>query len=200
MILAPITLLTSSIGSCVGLVNMVILGHIPLCVSRIGHAADINIRATAVHMLAQVIQNLGSLILIEVDDGATGSRFAFPIMIFVTNFLVFLTTLPVLISILRILMEFTPRSVNVDQLRQRIMEIREVDRIDDLHVWTLNQGRTFFSCQIILKSAHVQAPPSFSESEIIVSEDMEPERNRVKETFDRVMAIIKNYEIQHHTV
>jgi hypothetical protein len=55
MIEAPITIATASIGSVVGVLNMIILGHLPLCVTYGGKIVDINIRAIAVHMLGQVI-------------------------------------------------------------------------------------------------------------------------------------------------
>lgn len=177
---------------------MVILGHFPLCVSKNGPAPDINIRATAVHMLGQIIQNIGALALIEIDAEATTDRYLFPIMYFVTNILIFLTTLPLVLVIFDVLMETVPNSIDPTLLRKQIAEIKGVGMVNDLHVWRITEGRIYFSCHIYLKSAH--APPSENETEVLMEDGTETEKNRVKATYAKVLDILKNYEIMHHTV
>ena len=86
-------------------------------------------------------------------------------------------------------------AIDIVLLKQNILAINEVARMDDLHVWSLCQGQTFMSCQLYLTAAHAPPPASFHNSEIIVGEGMEPNKNRVKETYDKVMKILANYDI-----
>jgi len=59
-----------------------------------------------------------------------------------------------------VLLEATPRDVNVDTLREHILACGGVLDIHDLHVWTITSGVNVISAHVVMKRGPIQAPSS----------------------------------------
>jgi cobalt-zinc-cadmium efflux system protein len=51
---------------------------------------------------------------------------------------------------MNILMEGTPKEVDIKKLKAKLMNIKHVQDIKDLHTWTLAGGKNVMTCHIEL--------------------------------------------------
>lgn len=79
-----------------------------------------NIRATFIHVLGDIIQSIGVLIAAIIITIRKDWVIADPITTFVCSILVFLTTLPILKDVLTVLMEGRPHDCNIKKIRKHI--------------------------------------------------------------------------------
>ena len=69
--------------------------------------------------------------------------YADPICTYLFSIIVIFTTIPIIKNIIVVMMEGTPKAINVEQLREDIREVCGNDIVDvhDLHVWTISIGK-----------------------------------------------------------
>lgn len=137
----------------------------------------LNIRAAMLHVLSDLLGSVAALISgavvyfthwIEID----------PILSILIAVLIMFSSVQLLKESLAVLMEGTPRNLNIKQIKQSILAIQSVDSLHDFHVWTLSSG-------IIVLSAH------------IVIDKMDCWEHVLKET----NAMLRNtYHIKHVTL
>jgi Co/Zn/Cd efflux system component len=75
-------------------------------------------------------------------------KIADPITTFVFAILVGMTTIPIFIDSMRILMEFVPEDLDVQKLKEKISECAD---IVDLHCWMISDGKTCLTLTIKIK-------------------------------------------------
>ena len=96
---------------------------------------NLNIRAAMVHVIGDMFQSIGVIIAAIVIHFAPNAKIIDPICTFVFSFIVLLTTIPILIDCIKILMESTPQNVKVDKIQKALEEIEGVKEVHDLHIW-----------------------------------------------------------------
>ncbi|KAK6234929.1 hypothetical protein SCA6_010266 [Theobroma cacao] len=121
---------------------------------------NINLQGAYLHVMADLIQSVGVMIA-----GAVIWMKPHWLAVDLLCTLVFSTfaltaTLPMLRDIFGILMEKTPKEINIDTLESGIKGIKGVQNIHDLHVWAITVGKLVLSC-------HVVAEPGASSNEIL---------------------------------
>ncbi len=122
---------------------------------------DLNIRSAFLHELGDTLSTAaviaGGWVILK-----TGQSWVDPALSFGIGALVLWTSFGVIRDSLNILLEGTPRGMDVDRLAQRIMSIEGVIDVHDLHVWSLGSETHALSCHI--RIADLRA----SESEAIL--------------------------------
>ncbi|XP_007016292.2 PREDICTED: metal tolerance protein B isoform X3 [Theobroma cacao] len=121
---------------------------------------NINLQGAYLHVMADLIQSVGVMIA-----GAVIWMKPHWLAVDLLCTLVFSTfaltaTLPMLRDIFGILMEKTPKEIDIDTLESGIKGIKGVQNIHDLHVWAITVGKLVLSC-------HVVAEPGASSNEIL---------------------------------
>jgi len=121
-----------------------------------GHSHDhgeinINIRAAFVHVVGDMLQSIGVIIAaILITLYPDTMKIADPICTYLFSILVIMTTIPVSKDCIRILMESNPATIDSDGVRTKIMAIKEVHDMPDLHLWVLAGGKNIMTCHINL--------------------------------------------------
>ena len=88
---------------------------------------------------------------------------------------------PLFVESLNILMQFTPKKINVEDIQTDIENISEINNIHHVHIWQLNDKQINFECHVSLcKDLKI------SETEVILSKIEEVLKN--------------NYKIEHNTI
>ncbi|KAK8697808.1 hypothetical protein V6N13_113943 [Hibiscus sabdariffa] len=121
---------------------------------------NINLQGAYLHVMADLIQSIGVMIaaaiiwikpkwlIVDLLCTLIFSTFALSI------------TIPILRDIFGILMERTPRDINISMLESGIKGINGVQNIHDLHVWAITTGKLVLSC-------HVKVEPESSSNQIL---------------------------------
>mmetsp|Transcript_4511 Transcript_4511/g.11023 ORF Transcript_4511/g.11023 Transcript_4511/m.11023 type:complete len:267 (-) Transcript_4511:348-1148(-) len=99
--------------------------------------ASVNVRAAYIHVLGDVVQNVGVVIAaLLIWWHPTWSR-ADPIITLLFSAMVIMTTYGLLVDSLNVLMEGTPPGVELGEVARALEAVEGVDEVHDLHVWSL---------------------------------------------------------------
>lgn len=105
-----------------------------------------NIRAAIIHIIGDIIQSIGVVIAAIIIFVHPDWEIADPICTFLFTFLCFFTTVPIFRDCCAILMESTPKSIDVAECFNDLIQIGLVEEIHDFHVWSLSSGKNAMSC------------------------------------------------------
>lgn len=116
------------------------------------HHHDLNMHGVFLHVLGDLLASFGvissALVIIFVNGSWT--IYMDPVMsLFITAIIVF-ATIPLVQSACYILLQRTPSSVSVENLRQDILQIPGVLGVHELHVWQLSEAQTVASVHVVV--------------------------------------------------
>jgi cobalt-zinc-cadmium efflux system protein len=97
---------------------------------------DLNIKAAFLHVLTDALASFG-VIFAAIWIFFTGQTIIDPILSVVIAFFILSTAFTVIRDALNILLEFTPKNINIDNLIKTIEKIEGVGGIHDIHLWSL---------------------------------------------------------------
>jgi cobalt-zinc-cadmium efflux system protein len=109
---------------------------------------NLNVRAAYLHLLTDCMGSVGAVIA-----GAvlwwSGWRPIDPIVTLVSAVLMVISSWSLIQESVSVLMEGTPRNVDLDQVRQDLEALPGVKEVHDLHIWTVSSGKLALSVHII---------------------------------------------------
>ena len=111
------------------------------------------IRAAYIHILGDMIQSAGvllaALIIYFFQDSHPGVRIVDPICTFCFAIVVLCTTVPVSRDCFYVLLESTPRDLDIESLYNELSLIDGVISVHDIHLWNISIGRPSIALHII---------------------------------------------------
>mmetsp|Transcript_26515 Transcript_26515/g.103312 ORF Transcript_26515/g.103312 Transcript_26515/m.103312 type:complete len:369 (-) Transcript_26515:126-1232(-) len=118
--------------------------------------ANVNVRAAYVHVLGDLIQNVGVMIAATFIWINPSWKFMDPICTIQFVFLVIGTTMGVAKDSINVLMEGTPSGLDLGKIYDSLMKVEGVVGVADLHVWSLTLGQPAMSVHLntFLKDQH----------------------------------------------
>ncbi len=139
-------LVAGAIGLVVNIIGLILL--------RSGAQESLNVRGAYLEVLGDALGSvavIGSAIVIL----ATGWNIADPI----ASLLIAALVLPRAVSLLRdvgeVLLEASPRGVDMDQIRGHILAVPGVVDVHDLHVWTITSGMPIMTAHVVVDESVV---------------------------------------------
>jgi zinc transporter 2 len=112
------------------------------------HGENINLRAALIHIIGDIVQSIGVIIAAVIIYIKPTWNLADPLCTFLFSIIVIFTTIPIMKDCVRVLMEGTPASVDIEKLKTDLKSIKGVNRIHDLHVWSLSVGKLALSVHL----------------------------------------------------
>jgi cobalt-zinc-cadmium efflux system protein len=112
-------------------------------------SGDVNIRSVFLHMLGDTLSTaaviLGGLAIL-----LTHQYWIDPVLSLVISAMILWSSWSIIRETLHILLEGTPRSLNLNELRSAVSAIPDVLNVHDLHVWSLTSQSHALSCHVQL--------------------------------------------------
>jgi cobalt-zinc-cadmium efflux system protein len=139
----------------VGLIAVVINLVTALLVHR-GSQSDLNLRSAFVHLMGDVLSTVGAVIA-GVIIYFTGANWLDPLVSVLIGFLILYNAWGILHDAVDILLEATPRDVNIKNMVADIIQVEGVLGIHDVHVWSLTQSLRTMSAHILTDDVHISA-------------------------------------------
>lgn len=117
-----------------------------------GHSHDdLNVRSARIHMLGDAISAIG-VVIAGLIVAVGGSKIADPLVSFLIGGLILLSSWGVLRESVNVLLEGTPRGIDMAGVQRDIAAVDGVRGLHDLHVWTVGPG-------VIAASVHILVDP-----------------------------------------
>lgn len=139
----------------VGLLAVVINLVTAMLVQR-GSQSDLNLRSAFVHLMGDVLSTVGAVIA-GVIIYFTGANWLDPLVSVLIGFLILYNAWGILRDAVDILLEATPRDVNIKKMVDDIIQVEGVLGIHDIHVWSLTQSLRTMSAHILTDDLHISA-------------------------------------------
>lgn len=111
---------------------------------------NVNLRSAYLHVLGDALGSVGAIIagiLMLLFDWYVAD----PIISVLVALLILKSAWGVIKHSTHILMEGTPSSINQDEVKSVLLEIKGVIDVHDLHIWTITSGLDSFSCHILVE-------------------------------------------------
>ena len=145
----------SGILIAVGLIAIVVNLVTALLVHR-GSEHDLNLRSAFVHLMGDVLSTVGAVIA-GVIIYFTNANWLDPFVSVLIGFLILYNAWGILKDAIDILLEATPRDVDVQAMVKDIARVDGVLGVHDIHVWSLTQSLRTMSAHILTDDLHISA-------------------------------------------
>lgn len=140
------------IVAIVASVGIIVNGSIAYVLSK--RRSDLNMRSAFIDMAFDALSSLGAviagLLILLTDitwiDSAVG--------LVIAGLLLF-NTLKILKEAVQILLEGTPKDVDIEKLTRAIASADHVVSVDDMHVWAIRSGYNSLSCHIAIEESNL---------------------------------------------
>lgn len=139
----------------VGLIAVVINLVTAMLVHR-GSDTDLNLRSAFVHLMGDVISTVGAVIA-GVLIYFTGANWLDPLVSVLIGFLILYNAWGIIQETVEILLESTPRDVDIKKMVRDITEVEGVLGVHDLHVWSLTRNLRTMSAHILTEDITISA-------------------------------------------
>jgi len=117
---------------------------------------NLNIRAALMHMMADALGSVGAIIAaLAMMQGARWADAAVSVFI---ALLVLWAAVGLLRDSGRVLLEMSPRGIDVAAVEAALAEVDDVVHVHDLHVWTLDGEYVLLTCHIVVAADHPTEP------------------------------------------
>lgn len=145
----------SGILIVVGLIAVVVNLVTALLVHR-GSESDLNLRSAFVHLMGDVLSTIGAVVA-GVIIYFTGANWLDPFVSVLIGILILYNAWGILKDAVDILLESTPRDVDMKKMVGEITQVEGVLGVHDLHVWSLTQNLRTMSAHILTEDISVSA-------------------------------------------
>lgn len=120
-----------------------------LALLRRGESQNLNVRAAFVHVLGDTLGSVGALIA-GVVVLTTGAYIADPLVSVGIGLLILYSSWGIVRESVDILMQGTPREINLPEVERCLMDIGGVRQVHDLHVWTMASGKYQLTVHLVV--------------------------------------------------
>ncbi len=139
----------------VGLIAVVI-NLVTALLVRHGSESDLNLRSAFVHLMGDVLSTIGAVIA-GVIIYFTGANWLDPFVSVLIGLLILYNAWGILRDAVDILLESTPRDVDMKKMVGDITQLEGVLGVHDLHVWSITQNLRTMSAHILTEDISVSA-------------------------------------------
>lgn len=118
----------------------------------VSHGAehDLNLRSAFLHLMGDVLSTVGA-ILAGVGIYFTGLNWLDPLASVLIAGLILWNAWLIVREVVDILLESTPRDIEMSEMVRDLMQVEGVRGVHDLHVWSLSRNLRFLSAHILVE-------------------------------------------------
>jgi len=135
------------IVACLGLIANVVCAYI---LKGDGHSHSLNVKSAFLHMLGDTISSVG-VIFGAVIIYYTDWFIIDPIVSVLICVLILVWSYKLVMESVDILLEATPKEINIDEVTMKLKNVPGIDNVHDIHIWTITSGMYAMSAHIDTK-------------------------------------------------
>ncbi|KAK3511637.1 hypothetical protein QTP70_014598 [Hemibagrus guttatus] len=112
-----------------------------------------SVRAAFVHVIGDLLQSISVFVSALIIFFRPEYKIADPICTFLFSLFVLGTTFTIMRDILVVLMEGTPAGVDYREVKQKLLSIKGVKAVHNLHIWALTMNQAVLSAHVAIDDA-----------------------------------------------
>jgi cobalt-zinc-cadmium efflux system protein len=133
------------IGAAIGvIINLIIIFALN------GEGDNLNVKATLLHVIGDLGASAG-VIIAAILIYFTSLEIIDPILSVLIALIVAFSAWNIIKKSFAILMEATPKGIQLDEIATHIKSVPGIAGVHDLHIWTLTGDRNFLTCHAVLE-------------------------------------------------
>ncbi|WP_073508294.1 cation diffusion facilitator family transporter [Streptobacillus notomytis] len=132
----------------IGLIINVLLTLVLM--NSLKHEDNLNIKSALWHFLGDLLNSVG-VIITGILVKYTGILLLDPIISSIISLIIMLGGIKIIIKSLNILMEAVPEELDVNKIKNSILDIENIENIHEFHIWSISEGLYSLSFHVILK-------------------------------------------------
>jgi cobalt-zinc-cadmium efflux system protein len=125
-----------------------VVNLISLLILRAGAASSLNVRGAFLHVLSDALGSVSAMLAAALLF-AFGWRWADPAASLAISVLIVVSAWHLLAEATGVLLEGSPRHIDVEAVRDAIRGVPGVEAVHDLHVWSIASGLVALSCHVV---------------------------------------------------
>jgi cobalt-zinc-cadmium efflux system protein len=110
---------------------------------------NLNVKSAFLHVIGDALSSAG-VIIGGIIMAFTGWYLVDPILSFVIGAVILLSAFRVTREALHILLEGTPRNINLDEVTKEIKELDFIKEVHDLHIWSIRSDYSALSAHVLV--------------------------------------------------
>jgi cobalt-zinc-cadmium efflux system protein len=136
--------------------NAVVINLVTALLVHRGSQYDLNLRSAFIHLIGDVLSTVGAVIA-GIIIYFTNANWLDPFVSVLIGFLILYNAWGILRDAMNILLEATPRDVDIKTMVKDIIQVEGVLGVHDLHVWSLTQNLRTMSAHILTDDLPISA-------------------------------------------
>lgn len=133
----------------------VVINVVTALLIRRGAERDLNIRSAFLHLLGDVLSTVGAVIA-GIVIRYTNWNWLDPLVSVLIGFMILWSAWSIIREAIDILMEATPKDIDIDFMVQDITSVDGVHNVHDLHVWSITQAVRTLSAHLVVDDVSVR--------------------------------------------
>ncbi|MGI9340233.1 MAG: cation diffusion facilitator family transporter, partial [Psychrobacter sp.] len=125
---------------------------------------NLNMQSAYLHVLSDLMGSVAAIIAALLMIGF-GWLWADALASVIVAVLILVSGYRVVRDSVHILMEGTPKDILLDAVKERLLDHKQVEKIHDLHIWSITSGLNALSCHVV-----VDGEMSITEASVLISE------------------------------
>ncbi|WP_338815698.1 cation diffusion facilitator family transporter (plasmid) [Bernardetia sp. Wsw4-3y2] len=177
---SPLTGTTIIVVSAIG----VLINTVSAFLFFKGQKDDINVKGAFLHLLVDALVSVGVVIagtIIYFTDWTIID----PIISCVIAIVVLVSTWNLFNESVRLVLDGVPSSIKIEDIKESLLEIEEIDKVHHMHVWALSSTENAMTVHVVLKKYALDAANSNAETPL--------------QRWERLKLIIR-HKLLHHSV
>lgn len=118
------------------------------------HARSINVRSAFLHVVGDLLSSV-AIVIGAVCMILWNVPWLDPVLSILIAAVVLFSAYRLVSEAFRILMEAVPDSIDIESIRQSLLDLPFVKDVHDLHVWIITSGMPSLSCHVVLNESSV---------------------------------------------
>ena len=125
---------------------------------------NLNMQSAYLHVLSDLMGSVAAIVaaLLMMGFGWVWADAAASVIVAV---LILVSGYRVVRDSVHVLMEGTPEDISLDAVKERLLDHKQVEKIHDLHIWSITSGLNALSCHVV-----VDGEMSITEASVLISE------------------------------
>ena len=119
------------------------------------HSENMNVKSAMIHVIGDIIQSIGVIVAGIFMKIWPQAQIIDSIGTFIFAVVIIFTTIPLMGDCIKILMESTPKKLNLTKIQKDLENISGVTEVHDLHIWSLNNSNQSLTVHIKSKTPMV---------------------------------------------